>query len=151
MFPGLIKASSILKHGEKKGIEQFHLPRRQQPPPCSKRCWETSAASHEKLRQIPKTFFLNSLRTIPYNTHATGSWENEAGPSSHSFSGFCSFFEYTVGWAGPKIDLERQHLKHLCEDERQLYFLFNLSQSRWKKITWNSTNFSIDNKNCVLP
>lgn len=32
-----------------------------------------------------------------------------------------------------KVTLAGQHFKHLCEDERQLYLLFNLSQSRQKK------------------
>lgn len=35
-------------------------------------------------------------------------------------------------WVGLvlKLTLSRQHFKNLCEDQRQLYVLFNLSQSR---------------------
>lgn len=134
MFLGLIKASSILKHGEKKGREQLHPPRRQQPPPCSKGCSDISAAPHEKLRQIPKTFFKKN----PSELFLTTPTLLEAGKMEllhlHTLPQGPAHFLDTQG-AGLvlEVTLPRQHFKHQCEDERQLYLLFNLCLSPDKK------------------
>lgn len=80
----------ILKQGEKKGRGQFPLPSSQETAATSilQRMLRHLGCLSWKIEANRKDFyFKNSLRTIPYNTHANGSWENEAGPSSHSSSG----------------------------------------------------------------